>query len=353
MMAAELNFDDWVCPLPLSDYQGIVMGHGGGGKLSTELIKYLFLPAFGQQSPSELRDSAILDIAGQRLAFSTDSYVVRPLFFPGGNIGDLAVNGTINDLAMSGARPLFMSCGFILEEGMPLDRLALIAESMGRAAHAAGVQLVTGDTKVVDRGHGDGVYINTSGIGLIPDGIQIGPTLARPGDKVIISGQIGLHGIAILSIREGLEFGAQIESDTTALHDLVASMLEESHEIHVMRDPTRGGVASALNEIAQSARVGIEIEERALPVPDIVRAACELLGMDPLYIANEGKLIAIVPATIAEAMLRRMQQHPQGRQAAIIGQVRAEHPGLVVTRTALGATRIVDTLVGEQLPRIC
>lgn len=352
-MSTDLDFEGWVCPLPLRDYPSIVMGHGGGGKLSAELIEHLFLPAFGQPANAELRDSAVLEMAGQRLAFSTDSFVVRPLFFPGGNIGDLAVNGTLNDLAMSGARPLFLSAGFILEEGMLLERLATIAEAMGRAARDAGVRLVTGDTKVVDRGHGDGVYINTSGIGLIPEGVQIGPAQARPGDVVIISGDIGVHGIAILSVREGLEFGTQIESDTAALHGLVAAMLAESHDIHVLRDPTRGGLASSLNEIAQCSQVGIELEERKLPVPGVVRAACEILGMDPLYVANEGKLLAIVPAAIGEAMLAAMRQHPQGRNAAIIGRVRAEYPGMVVARTALGATRIVDTLVGEQLPRIC
>jgi hydrogenase expression/formation protein HypE len=352
-MSAPLNFDGWACPLPLRDYPQIVMGHGGGGKLSAELVEHLFLPAFANAALAQLGDSAVLDLAGQRLAFSTDSFVVRPLFFPGGNIGDLAVNGTVNDLAMSGATPLFLSCGFILEEGMALEQLAAIASSMGHAAHQAGVKLVTGDTKVVDRGHGDGVYINTSGIGLIPTGVDIRPERAQPGDVVIVSGTIGVHGIAILSVREGLEFGAPIESDCAALNGLVAAMLATTNEIHVLRDPTRGGVASSLNEIARAAQVGIVLEERKLPVPSEVRAACEILGMDPLYVANEGKLLAIVPAHTAEALLETMHAHPLGRQATIIGRVTDEHRGMVVARTGIGGTRVVDMQVGEQLPRIC
>lgn len=298
-------------------------------------------------------DAALVAIGGARLAFSTDSFVVRPLFFPGGNIGELAVNGTINDIAMRGAQPLVLSAGFILEEGMPLDQLAAIARSMGAAARRAGVTLVAGDTKVVDRGHGDGVYINTSGFGIVPEGIDIGPTRAQPGDVIIVSGTIGDHGIAILSVREGLEFGATVESDTAPLNGLVADLLDETHHIHVLRDPTRGGVASTLNEIARASQVGIVIDERNLPVQDAVRAACELLGMDPLYVANEGKLIAIAPSADAERLLARMRAHPLGRQAAIIGRVTADHPGLVAARTGIGGTRIVDMMVGEQLPRIC
>lgn len=352
-MSDTLNFEGWSCPLPLRDHPVIVMGHGGGGKLSAELVEHLFLPAFANDAAAELGDAALVMIGGARLAYSTDSFVVRPLFFPGGNIGDLAINGTVNDIAMRGARPLFMSAGFILEEGMPLDRLGAIARTMGAAARRAGVTLVAGDTKVVDRGHGDGVYITTSGFGVVPEGVEIGPTRAQPGDVVIVSGEIGAHGIAILSVREGLEFGAPVVSDTAALNGLVAELLEETREIHVLRDPTRGGMASTLNEIAHASRVGMMLEERKLPVQDAVRAACELLGMDPLYIANEGKLVAIAPAAVAERLLDRMRAHPLGRNAAIIGHVTAEHPGVVAARTGIGGTRIIDMMVGEQLPRIC
>ncbi|MCU0493680.1 MAG: hydrogenase expression/formation protein HypE [Chloroflexaceae bacterium] len=347
------NFEGWVCPAPLRDHPQIVMGHGGGGKLSAELVEHLFLPAFANAALAQLGDSAVLEAGGARLAFSTDSFVVRPLFFPGGNIGDLAVNGTVNDLAMSGATPLFLSCGFILEEGMPLDQLATIAASMGAAAARAGVRLVTGDTKVVDRGHGDGVYINTSGIGLVPAGVQISPQRAQPGDVVIVSGELGVHGIAIMSVREGLEFGATIESDSAALNGLVATMLAVTDDIHVLRDPTRGGLASSLNEIARASQVGVVLDERKLPVPNEVRGACELLGLDPLYVANEGKLVAIVPATVAGELLAAMQAHELGRRATIIGKATAEHPGLVVARTGIGGTRVVDMQIGEQLPRIC
>ena len=352
-MSDGLNFEGWVCPLPLRDHPNIIMGHGGGGKLSAELVEHLFLPAFAEAGAVDMGDAALITVGGMRLAYSTDSFVVRPLFFPGGNIGELAVNGTVNDIAMRGAQPLFLSAGFILEEGMSLDRLAAIAGSMGAAARRAGVKLVAGDTKVVDRGHGDGVYINTSGFGIIPEGVDIGPMRAQPGDVIIVSGTIGDHGIAILSVREGLEFGAPIESDTAPLNGLVADMLDETRTIHVLRDPTRGGVASALNEIARASQVGIVIDERKLPVQDAVHAACELLGMDPIYVANEGKLIAIVPPADADRLLARMRAHPQGRQAAIIGHVTADHPGIVAARTGIGGTRIVDMMVGEQLPRIC
>ncbi|MBL8096423.1 MAG: hydrogenase expression/formation protein HypE [Anaerolineales bacterium] len=349
----DLNFDNWTCPLPLRDYPNIVMGHGGGGKLSGELIEHLFVPAFQNDDLAELGDSTVLPFAGGRLAYSTDSFVVRPMFFPGGDIGDLAINGTVNDIAMSGAQPLWLSAGFILEEGLSMNALGAIVDSMGRAARAAGVRLVTGDTKVVDRGHGDGVYINTSGIGVVPEGVHIGPSRARPGDVVLVSGEIGVHGTAIMSVRQGLEFGAAIESDTAPLNGLVAAMLAVTHDIHVLRDPTRGGVASTLNEIARSSRVGVQIDERAVPVPQIVRSACEMLGLDPLYVANEGKLIAIVPAERAEAVLAAMRAHPLGAKAARIGQVSDKNPGMVVARTGLGATRVVSLQIGEQLPRIC
>lgn len=334
------------------------MGHGGGGSLTAELVAHLFVPAFANATLEALGDSAQLDVRellphGARLAFSTDSYVVRPLFFPGGNIGDLAVNGTINDVAMSGARPLYLSAGFILEEGLLVTDLHRIATTMGAAARHANVALVTGDTKVVNKGHGDGVYINTSGIGIIPPGINIGPHRARPGDVVIVSGEIGLHGIAILSVREGLEFEVTLESDCAPLAALVATMLDVTTDIHVLRDPTRGGVAAALNEIAKTSQVGIALVERSLPIPPPVRSACEMLGLDPLYVANEGKLLAIVPSQEADAVVERMRQHPLGLAATIIGQVVEQPMGMVVVRTALGATRVVDMPLGEQLPRIC
>ncbi len=329
------------------------MGHGGGGKLSADLVEHLFLPAFRNDTLSRLGDSAVVAVNGSRLAFSTDSYVVRPLFFPGGNIGDLAVNGTVNDVAMSGAQPLYLSAGFIVEEGLPLETLAAIADSMGAAARVAQVALVTGDTKVVDKGHGDGVFVNTSGFGLIPEGVHIAPHRAQPGDVVLVSGEIGLHGIAILSVREGLEFGAPIQSDSAPLNGLVAEMLAVTREIHVLRDPTRGGVASSLNEIARASQVGIVLDERALPVPLAVRAACDMLGMDPLYIANEGKLLAIAPAAVADRLLDAMRRHPVAGQAAVIGRVTDQHPGVVVARTGIGGMRVVDMQVGEQLPRIC
>jgi hydrogenase expression/formation protein HypE len=355
-----VSFGNWACPLPLRHYPAIVMGHGAGGKLSSELVEHLFLPAFRNAALEGLGDAALLDlqgsVRGSRLAYTTDSFVVQPLFFPGGNIGHLAVNGTVNDLCMSGAQPQFLSAGFILEEGLPLEQLGVIVESMAAAARAAGVTLVAGDTKVVDRGHGDGVYINTSGIGLVPAGVELGPNRAQPGDLVIVSGEIGLHGIAVLSVREGLEFGALVESDCAPLNGLVAAMLSApgaQESIRVLRDPTRGGVASTLNEIAKASQVGIVYQENKLPVPPPVAAACEMLGMDPIYVANEGKLIAIVAREGAEAVLGAMRSHPLGAKAAIIGEVTASHKGMVVARTALGGTRIVDLLVGEQLPRIC
>lgn len=352
-MSDTLNFEGWVCPMPLRDHPNIVLGHGGGGKLSAELVEHLFLPALKNEILNNLGDSAVLHLNGGRLAFSTDSFVVHPLFFPGGNIGDLAINGTVNDIAMSGAQPLYLSAGFILEEGLPLETLGQIAQAMGAAARKAGVTLVAGDTKVVDKGHGDGVYINTSGFGLIPAGVEIAPNRARPGDMVIVSGEIGNHGIAIMSVREGLQFETTIETDSAPLNSLVAGMLAVSQEIHVLRDPTRGGVASALNEIARASQVGIVLNERKLPVAPPVRAACELLGLDPLYVANEGKLIAIAPKAVAEPLLEHVQQHPYGAMATIIGHVTEQHPGLVVAKTGIGGTRVVDMQVGEQLPRIC
>jgi hydrogenase expression/formation protein HypE len=352
-MSNNLDLEGWSCPLPLRDHPNIILGHGGGGKLSAELVEHLFLPAFQNEALGRLGDSSLLNVNGARLAMSTDSFVVRPLFFPGGNIGELAVNGTINDISMSGATPLYLSAGFILEEGLLLDTLGRIVDSMAAAAQAAGVALVAGDTKVVDKGHGDGVYINTSGIGLVPDGVEIGPHQARPGDVVILSGTIGDHGMAIMSVREGLQFETTIESDTAPLNGLVAAMLAASPHIHVLRDPTRGGVASSLNEIAQASQAGIQIDETKIPVNGAVRSACELLGMDPIFVANEGKLIAIVPPDSAEAILAAMRRHPLGKQAAIVGRVVEQHPGMLVARTGIGGTRVIPMQIGEQLPRIC
>jgi hydrogenase expression/formation protein HypE len=350
---SDIDFSDWVCPVPLRDYPQIVMGHGGGGKLSADLVEHLFVPAFQNAALASLADGATFTIAGAKLAFSTDSYVVRPLFFPGGSIADLAVNGTVNDLAMLGARPLFLSVGMIIEEGLPIATLGTLVDRMAAAARSAGVQIVTGDTKVVDKGHGDGIYINTSGIGVIQEGVHIAPQNARVGDAILVSGTLGDHGMAIMSVREGLEFETIIQSDSAPLNDLVMSMLTVTADIHVLRDPTRGGIASALNEIARAAKVGITLDDRRLPVRPEVAAACELLGMDPVYVANEGKLVAIVPAADADAVLEKMRQHPFGKDAALIGHVVAEHPGVVVSKTGIGGTRVVSMQIGEQLPRIC
>ena len=339
--------------MPLRDHPNILLGHGGGGKLSAELVEHLFLPAFRNEQLEGLGDSAVFNINGSRLAMSTDSFVVRPLFFPGGNIGELAVNGTVNDIAMSGAKPLYLSVGFIIEEGLSLELLGNIVDSMAAAAKTAGVQLITGDTKVVDKGHGDGVFINTSGVGLIPNALEIGPQKAQVGDVVIISGTIGDHGMAVMSVREGLEFETAIESDTAALNHLIADMLAVTPNIHVLRDPTRGGVASSLNEIAQSSQVGIVLDERALPVKRAVRSACEMLGMDPLFVANEGKLIAIVPSDDAEAVLATIRSNPLGKDAVAIGQVVEQHPGVLVAKTGIGGTRVIAMQIGSQLPRIC
>jgi hydrogenase expression/formation protein HypE len=343
-----------VCPLPIADYPSVVLAHGGGGRLSKQLIDTVFLGAYGNDLLAQLHDGAVLDVAAGRIAFSTDSYVIDPPFFPGGDIGSLAVHGTINDLAMCGARPIALSAGYILEEGFPMQDLWRIASSMRDAAAAAGVPIVTGDTKVVGRGKGDGVFINTTGIGFIPDGITIGPARARADDVIIVSGHVASHGIAIMSIRESLEFETAVQSDSAALHTLVAALLAElGTAVHVLRDPTRGGVASALNEIALGAGIGMRIDEVALPVLEEVRGACEILGLDPLYVANEGKLIAIVAPDAAERALATLRAHPLGRDAAIIGSVVADHPGRVFQRSRIGGLRVVEMLSGEQLPRIC
>jgi hydrogenase expression/formation protein HypE len=348
------EFSQWSCPLPLLGYPNIVMGHGGGGKLGNELVEHLFVPAFRNPALENLGDAAMLDLASGRIAMSTDSFVVQPLFFPGGSIGELAVNGTVNDLAVSGAEPKFLSASFILEEGFPLNQLAAIVQAMAGAAAAAGVQIVTGDTKVVERGHGDGCYINTAGIGALRAGITVGPHRAQPGDAILVSGTIGDHGMAIMSVREGLEFESQIRSDCAALNGMIAAVLEAAGPaVHAMRDPTRGGLASTLNEIAQASGVGIAIDERSVPVREEVQSACELLGLDPVYVANEGKAVFFVAPEAGEQVLKVLRAHPLGRDAARIGQVTAEHPRMLVARTSIGGNRVIPIQIGEQLPRIC
>ncbi|MGW9206187.1 hydrogenase expression/formation protein HypE [Embleya sp. NPDC055664] len=347
------DFSGWTCPAPLRDHPRIVTGHGGGGALSAELVEHVFAPAFGGPVLASLADSAVVTLGGARLAFSTDSFVVRPLFFPGGDIGGLAVNGTVNDLAMSGAKAAYLSVGFILEEGVETAVVARVAQALGDAARAAGVEIATGDTKVVEAGHGDGIYLNTAGIGLVPAGVDLRPQRATPGDVVIVSGDMGVHGVAVMSVREGLEFDVEIRSDCAALGGLVEAMLAVTPDLHVLRDPTRGGLGAVLNEIAAAARVGVEIAERDVPVPPQVANACAILGLDPLYVANEGKLVAFVPREHADAVLAAMREHPLGAGAAVIGECVTAHPGMVVARTGLGGTRVLDMPIGEQLPRIC
>ena len=337
----------------MDQYPTIVLAHGGGGTLMHQLISRIFRPVFGNPFLDAGHDGAVFPLTGERLAFTTDSYVVHPLFFPGGDIGTLAVNGTVNDLAMCGARPLYLSAGFILEEGLPMDTLWSIARSMGRAAEAAHVQVVTGDTKVVDKGKGDGVFITTTGVGVITHGLAIAPSSVRPGDLVLLNGDIGRHGIAVMSVREGLAFESAIESDCAPLADLVASLLGAGIEIHCLRDLTRGGLASALVEIARDGRVAVTIEEHIIPVCEAVQGACEIFGLDPLYVANEGRFVAFVPPEAAESALAIMRAHPLGASARVIGRVVGEPPGLVTTKSRIGITRIVQMLSGEQLPRIC
>lgn len=342
------------CPIPLTDEGTVLLGHGGGGRMTQQLIERVFLQAFKNPALEPLHDGATLSVLGGRLAFSTDAFVVRPLFFPGGNIGSLAVHGTVNDLAMCGARPLALSASFILEEGFPMADLKRIVASMKEAAEAAGVSIVTGDTKVVDRGKGDGVFVTTSGVGVIPEGIIIAPDRAQPGDVVLVNGPIADHGIAILSVREGLEFDTELTSDSAALNGLVEAILAAGGaDVHVLRDPTRGGVASATNEIATSSRVGIVLKETALPLREQVRGACAILGFDPLYVANEGKCLAFVAPSKVPAVLAAMRTHPLGKDAVAIGEVVAANPGRVVLESRIGGRRIVDMLSGEQLPRIC
>jgi hydrogenase expression/formation protein HypE len=331
----------------------VLLGHGSGGKLSADLIDRVFVPAFRNPYLDKLNDQAVFDINGVRLAFTTDSFVVTPIFFPGGDIGTLAVNGTVNDLAMCGARPLYLSAGFILEEGFSLRELERIVASMSQACAEAGVLLVTGDTKVVNRDSADKIFINTSGIGLLDTNVRIAADQARPGDLVIVSGTIAHHGMAVMSQREGLELENEILSDTAALHSLVDAMRHASHDIHCLRDPTRGGIATSLHELARASHVGIVLDEQRIPIKEDVKGLCEILGMDPLYVANEGRLVAIVGRAGAEAVMDRMRRHPNGKDARIVGEVVDDHPGMVVLRTGIGGSRILDLMMGEQLPRIC
>ncbi len=341
------------CPAPLATTDRVLLGHGSGGKMTADLIARYFLPAFRNSYLERLDDQAVLNLAGGRLAFTTDAHVVTPLFFPGGDIGMLAVNGTVNDLAMAGARPLYLSAAFILEEGFPLADLSRIVESMSAAAKSAGVLLVTGDTKVVDRGKADGCFITTSGVGIIEHDQQITATGARPGDLVILSGAIAEHGMTIMAARAELEVESPVASDSMPLHEMVLEMLEAGAEIHCLRDPTRGGVATALNEIARQSGVGMVLEEDAILLREPVRGICELLGFDPLYVANEGKLLAIVEPRSAEGVLAAMRRRAEGRDARVIGEVVEDPERLVVLRTRVGGRRIVDMLQGDQLPRIC
>ena len=341
------------CAVPAHDTERIQLGHGSGGRLSADLVREHFLPRFGNPALLALGDGAVVPGA-DTIAVSTDSFVVRPLEFPGGNIGHLAVHGTLNDVAMMGATPRYLTAGFVLEEGLPFDVLGRILDAMAGAARAAGIPIIAGDTKVVERGKADGLYINTTGIGVIEDGFRPGPDRARIGDAILVSGPIGRHGIAVLAVRDGLTFEAEVTSDTASLHPLVAALRAAAGTgVHVLRDPTRGGVASALNEIAASSRVGMRLREEALPVPEPVAAACAMLGLDPLYVANEGMLVAIVAADVVAPALRAMRAHPLGKEAVVIGEVIAGRPGLVRMATGMGGERIVDLLPGDQLPRIC
>jgi hydrogenase expression/formation protein HypE len=352
-MSSDAAFPLGDCPVPIADTDQVLMGHGGGGKLSAQLVERMIVPAFRNPALEALDDQALVPFAGGQLAMTTDSYVVTPLFFPGGDIGELAVNGTVNDLAVGGARPLYLSLGLILEEGLPLAELARVLESIRRAADVAGVQVVTGDTKVVNRGKCDKVFINTSGVGQPLPGVRMGSARVAPGDQLLVSGTLGDHGVAILSTREGLSFDGELRSDTAPLYSLVSTMLEAFPDIHAMRDPTRGGLAASLVEIASRRRLGMVVDEAALPMNEAVRGACEMLGLDPIQVANEGKLVAFVPKEGAESVLAAMRAHPLGRNAARIGEVVEAQTGRVVMQTLVGGKRIVDLPFGEALPRIC
>jgi hydrogenase expression/formation protein HypE len=336
------------CPAPFGRHTTIKLAHGGGGRLTRELVENLFLPAFASGSLHERHDSAVLGVGGARLAFTTDSYVVHPRFFPGGDIGKLAVFGTVNDLCMAGARPLYLSAGFILEEGLPIDELARIATSMREAADGCGVELVTGDTKVVDRGKGDGLFVNTAGVGVVAEGVVVSPRRIQPGDAVLLSGDVGRHGIAVLSVRQGLEFESPIESDCASLAPLVAALLAAGIDVHCLRDATRGGLATALNELAIDAAVSIDVEEASIPVSDAVSGACELLGLDPLYVPCEGRMVVVVADADASRALEAL-----GTSAARVGAIGPGAAGMVTLKTRLGSSRLLDLLSGEQLPRIC
>jgi hydrogenase expression/formation protein HypE len=344
---------NFTCPVALGDHDQVLLAHGGGGRLMHQLIETIFRPAFDNPLLAQRHDGASFPLSGTRLAFTTDSYVVRPLFFPGGDIGALAVNGTVNDLAMCGARPLFLSAAFVLEEGLPITTLSRVAQSMRRAAGAAGVQVVCGDTKVVDRGKGDGVYINTAGIGVIEHDRLIAPTSVQPGDVILLNGDVGRHGMAVMAVREGLELESAIESDCAAVSGLVMDLLGHEIEVHCLRDLTRGGLAGALVEIAEASGFHLHLDERAVPVREDVQGACEILGFDPLYVANEGRFIAFVPEAQAEQALALMRSHPLGAQGCRIGVVDADPAGIATLASRIGATRILDMLSGEQLPRIC
>ncbi len=342
------------CPIPISQYPAVTLAHGGGGRLMHDLLEKIFFNAFGNPLLATGHDSAVMPPAGRRTAFTTDSFVVRPLFFPGGDIGSLAVNGTVNDLAMSGARPLYLSAAFILEEGLPMESLWRIVQSMRRAADEAGVQIITGDTKVVDRGKGDGVFITTAGVGVLGHDRDIGPASVRSGDTILLSGDVGRHGMAVMAVREGLEFESTIESDCAPLAAPVLDLIESGIEAHCLRDLTRGGLATALVEIAQSARLRIHVDGASVPVGDEVRGACEILGMDPLYVANEGRMICLVPPEQVERALDILRRHAMSVDARAIGRVGDAHPrGEVILRNQIGVDRLLDLLSGEQLPRIC
>ena len=345
--------DSISCPFPIQQYPHVLLAHGGGGKLMQQLIEKMFTTAFGPKPASGLHDSIVLNLPANKIAFTTDSFVVKPLFFPGGDIGTLAVNGTVNDLAMSGAKPLYLSLGFILEEGLDMEILWRIVRSIKKAADIAQVKIVTGDTKVVDRGKGDGIYINTSGIGIIEHDLSIVPTSVQAGDAILINGDVGRHGIAIMATREGLDFETTIESDCAPLNDIVGLLIKAGIDIHCMRDLTRGGLASALNEIAQDASRSIQINEACVPVTEQVASACAIMGFDPLYVANEGRFIAFVPENQSSRALEILQKHPLGQGACRIGEVLGESRPVVTLKSHIGANRILDMISGEQLPRIC
>jgi len=347
------NIANFSCPIPNSQYDKVLLAHGGGGKLTHQLIDNLFYPSFNNNFLNQDHDGAVIDVNGTKIAMTTDSFVINPIFFPGGDIGDLAVNGTVNDIAMCGAKPMYLSLGLIIEEGLSLEDLARITNSIKIAAENANVIIVTGDTKVVERGKADKIYINTSGVGIVYEGTNISPKNCQAGDKIIISGKIAEHGIATLSAREGLQFETSIKSDSAPLNNLVEKMLEVTKNINVLRDPTRGGVSSTLNEIAKASNLGAFIEEDKIQLAEDVKAACEILGFDPLYVANEGKLLAIVSPEDADNLVAEMSKHRFGKDSRIIGEMKNEYNGKLILQTTIGTERIIDMISGEQLPRIC